>query len=155
MAQSEQSGLGNTSTRPSKSRSWSLTLNNWKEEEKEELIYFFKTSTGCKWVIGDEVGENGTPHLQMYFRVKNAISFNTLKKLNPRLHIEKSRGTLAHNYCYCTKDSKYESNIDITDTWSVNGCDGYRWPALQPGALTRFLALTELEQLRLITLATV
>ncbi len=128
MAQVEQSGLGNTRTKPCKARSWSMTLNNFNEEEKEELKRFFQTSTGCKWVIGDEVGENGTPHLQIYFRVKNAISFNTLKKLNNRLHIEKSHGTLAQNFCYCIKDSKYESNICIEDTWNKIGPLGYKWP---------------------------
>lgn len=37
-----------------------FTLNNWTQEEYEDL-----TSRQVKWmVIGKEVGDNGTPHLQ-------------------------------------------------------------------------------------------
>lgn len=39
-----------------------FTLNNWTEEEYGHLERF---ASGTKWfVMGKEVGENGTPHLQ-------------------------------------------------------------------------------------------
>lgn len=70
-------------------------------------------STGSKyWVIGKEVGEQGTPHLQCYFNFKNQKRFSTLKKAVPRAHWEKARGTVQENLKYCSKDGDFTTNIE-------------------------------------------
>lgn len=113
MEQKEQKGLGNTSSKPppKKSRRYALTLNNWTKEEMEHMTsYIIK----CKnWIIGKEVGENNTPHLQCYMEFKNTISFKSIKKSFPRCHIEIAKGNLKQNYEYCSKDGDFKTNIDM------------------------------------------
>lgn len=59
-------------------------------------------------VVGRELGEEHTPHLQGYIHFKDAISFRQCKRLlGDRAHIEKSQGTAAENRTYCTKDGDY------------------------------------------------
>lgn len=101
--------LGNTKP-SSKGRNYCFTVNNWTEEELEQMTRGFEVS-GCKWVIGKEVGESGTKHLQGAVFYKNPRSFEAVKKELPRAHIEKCKGTWEQNYEYCTKDK------DILTNW--------------------------------------
>jgi len=55
----------------SRSRSWCLTVNNWTVDQLAAL----KGLTGVTYgVMGREVGESGTPHLQGYLRLTNATT---------------------------------------------------------------------------------
>lgn len=47
---------------------WYLTINNWKPEDWDQLDQIFKDRTDVidHAAMGKEVGENGTPHLQIY-----------------------------------------------------------------------------------------
>lgn len=113
MAQVVQSGTGergNTKTL-SRARAWALTLNNYTQEEYDVLVQYFKRKC-TKYIVGKEIGEEKTPHLQMYVRFKSGIRFKTLKDINNRLHIEKAKGTDAQNWDYCSKDGDYVSNYD-------------------------------------------
>ena len=77
-----------------KARSFVFTLNNYTDDEFmliKELKYKYI-------VIGDEIGENGTPHLQGYVNFSSPISFNTIKKAMPRAHIETAKGNARQNY---------------------------------------------------------
>ena len=57
-------------------RRWCFTLNNWHDSDVESL----KKMTDIKYmIVGIEVGEKGTPHMQGYVRVKTSICFNTVK----------------------------------------------------------------------------
>lgn len=106
-------GLGNTSAKPTnktKSRKWCFTLNNYTEQDKKFLT---QKLANYKYVAGFEIGEKGTPHIQGYIESKNAIRFNTLKKIIPKAHFEKARGTTKQNYDYCTKDGDFLTNIDL------------------------------------------
>ena len=73
----------------------------------------------CKYmVVGVEVGENGTPHLQGYVRLNNKIRFNALKKLiGQRAHIEQAKGSELENDDYCRKDGviAYETGTMIPE----------------------------------------
>lgn len=86
-----------------RSRNYSFTLNNYTDEELENL----KKLTGIKYMIlGDEVGESGTPHIQGYCSWNSAKSFTATKKLlGNRIHLEVSKGTPFDNYVYCSKES--------------------------------------------------
>lgn len=113
----EQNGTnalkGNTSS--FKARRWVLVLNNYTDDEFKMLEQHFN-KINSTYIIGKEIGESGTPHLQMYLEVKNPISFNALKKLNERLHIEKAKGTIEQNMEYCKKDGNYfTNNISIEE----------------------------------------
>lgn len=69
--------------------------------------------SSAEYVIGKEVGESGTRHLQGYVRFKNAKSFEVLKKIMPEAHIEKCKGKHEDNIKYCTKDGDFLTNMDF------------------------------------------
>nr|UTS94177.1 replication-associated protein [Porcine circovirus 4] len=81
-----------------------FTLNNYTEEE-EKKIKEFLTSENCEYaVVGKEVGENGTPHLQGFVNLKKKMRFHPFKKaIGERSHIEQARGTDCDNKKYCSK----------------------------------------------------
>lgn len=92
-----------------RTRNYSFTLNNYTNEEYETLA-----KIKCKYIIiGKEVGENGTPHIQGFIIFNNAKSFNATKKqLGSRAHIEPSKGTPYSNFVYCSKDGDFVERGD-------------------------------------------
>lgn len=113
VTQMTQKDLGNTRPNPRgmRSRKWCFTLNNYSKEEIEHLQNIFDTNT--QYVLGYEIGENGTPHIQGYVEFKNGVSFESMKKKIPRAHIEKTRGSTKQNFDYCSKDGNFDSNIEF------------------------------------------
>lgn len=84
-----------------KTRSMTWTLNNYIQEEIDHI----KNGPFKFCVFQEEVGANGTPHLQGYCQMGNPTGFNTWRKLvSPRAHFEASRGSPRQNYEYCTKE---------------------------------------------------
>jgi len=102
--------LGNTN-KALKCRRYVFTLNNWSEEEYKIIKNEMEQMTQY-FCMGKEVGENQTPHLQGYLEYKNPISFNSIKKIIPRGHIEKARGDRLQNLKYCSKEGNYITNIE-------------------------------------------
>lgn len=95
-----------------RSRCYVFTINNYDKMEvnvipdlqaklKERAKYF---------VMGKEVGEQGTPHLQGFVWFKNQLVFNTVKEIfsECRAHIEVARGTAFQAATYCKKDGNFE-----------------------------------------------
>ena len=63
-------------------------------------------------VIGKEIGESGTPHLQGYVVFDQPVRLNALKRISPRAHFEIAKGTTEQNRTYCTKDNDFaESGV--------------------------------------------
>lgn len=58
-------------------------------------------------IIGQELGEQGTPHLQGYVYFKNARRLSTLKFVCQRVHWEVARGDAQQNFDYCSKDGQF------------------------------------------------
>nr|AQR57913.1 replicase [Desmodus rotundus circovirus 1] len=60
-------------------------------------------------IIGKEVGEKGTPHLQGFVNFKKKLRRSTLKKLPGfmRAHVEPAKGTDHQNQTYCQKMENY------------------------------------------------
>lgn len=84
-----------------RSRGWVFTLNNY---GPEELTAFQAALANCKTaVIGREVGESGTPHLQGFAYWASLKSFEQVRRLLPGAHIEPQRGTNLQAYDYCCK----------------------------------------------------
>lgn len=100
---------GNTKLSPG-ARRWCFTLNNWTEEELTTITTYLKNK---KYIIGKEVGAEGTPHLQGYFSNKTAVTLKTLKNINTRWHLEKARGNEKQNFEYCSKEGDFSTNIEI------------------------------------------
>lgn len=92
-------GRGNTNTLPnSRYRSYCFTLNNYTVEDVKSI-----QKLNCKYCFQEEKGENKTPHLQGVLYFKNPRSFNSIKKMLPRAHIEKTINFHA-SVRYCSKE---------------------------------------------------
>jgi hypothetical protein len=107
-------GEGNTKPPPkqgSPQKNWCMTLNNYSEEEYNSLISFFNSNSSNRWIIGKEVGAEGTPHLQCFCHFDEKIRFTAIKKACDRLHIEPCKGKEQDNLKYCSKDGNYETNV--------------------------------------------
>lgn len=88
-----------------------LTLNNYSEKEYEDLI-----AIKCSYlVVGKEVGKEGTPHLQCYIEFSGGKRFSTLKKMWPRSHMEKRKGTAQQAADYCKKDGDFFEKGTISE----------------------------------------
>nr|QRI44123.1 MAG: replication-associated protein [Cressdnaviricota sp.] len=87
-----------------------FTLNNWTQEEYDRIA-----SLECRYlVIGKEVGEQGTPHLQGYIEFNGQKTLRTLKKMLPRCHIESRKGTPKQAANYCKEDGDYIEKGEIS-----------------------------------------
>lgn len=82
-----------------------FVLNNWTEAEYTQVVSKF--SDANYYVIGKEVGENGTPHLQGYVYFKTKKRGSTLKKINDRIHWEPMYSTPKQASDYCKKDNNF------------------------------------------------
>lgn len=124
-------GHGNTIHVPQsrvRARRWCFTFNNYTKSEHEHICVTCATS-GWNYIIGKEVGANGTPHLQGYIECKEVIDFNKLKKINAKIHWEKARGSKEANINYCSKDGDYKTNFVIKEPVEDNlkGLTLYPW----------------------------
>ena len=93
---------GNTNLR---ARNYCVTLNNYSDSD-----YTAFCECDCKYIIvGKEIGESGTPHLQTYVEFKEGVTLSTLKKRLSckKLHAEVRRGTSVEASDYCKKDGDY------------------------------------------------
>lgn len=112
---------GNTKTPAKKQispwRNVVFTLNNYTEEELSSIssIINKRCSLG---IIGDEVGEEGTPHLQGYFEFKTKARPIGLFS-NPRIHFEKRKGTRQQNIDYCSKE-KVIFRLNVPEPYKVD-----------------------------------
>ena len=91
------------------SRRFFCTLNNWDESEYQQIRGWLEEKSEYA-VIGKEIGpECGTPHLHIYMRLKNAITFKNLAKKPgfARCNIARCKGTEAENDKYVKKDGDY------------------------------------------------
>lgn len=103
---------GKPKTCNTRSRSWVFTINNYSIEELEELKEYFLSDTKTQFVLGEEVGKNETPHIQGCVKFKNARTFEQMKKLIKRAHIEVCKNYNA-SAKYCKKDNKFTENLKI------------------------------------------
>jgi hypothetical protein len=114
-----------------RARGWTITLNNYTEEEYKKLISGKHMNTVVKWIIGKEVApDTGTPHLQGYFYFRNARALKKMKEINPRAHWEKAQGSPAQNFTYCSKENNFEQSGMIekkTRPWSALKEAGWNW----------------------------
>lgn len=102
--------IGNTK-QSAPAKIWCFTLNNWLEEEYSSIVSYF-CSKKAKYIIGKEMGENNTPHLQGHVEFPDKLRFTSLSKVNIRIHWEKCRNKKS-SITYCKKDNDYITNMFI------------------------------------------
>lgn len=90
----------------SQAKRWVFTINNYSDEDVARLNALGDTVTYL--VYGDEVGENGTPHLQGFVIFDRSTRFNLAKeRIGANAHIEVTRGTSEQAANYCKKDGSF------------------------------------------------
>lgn len=107
---------GNTKHPPSdlkskkRSRNWCFTWNNYKDDFDSKFSRFFIGKKCTRYLYQEEVGKNGTPHIQGNVEFKNQVYFNGLTKLDPSIHWEITRNPKAA-WEYCKKDDTRTGKI--------------------------------------------
>lgn len=107
---------GNTITpavkRESCKKRYCFTLNNYNNDDLVLMVNHFKINED-KYIIGEEIGEQGTPHLQGYVEFNKRKRLSQLKIINNKCHWEIAKGNKNDNIKYCSKDNKYHTNFKI------------------------------------------
>jgi len=88
-------------------RRFCFTWNNYPENAEAALRRFFDEKTPTYMIVGKEVGESGTRHLQGYIHLKERMSFNRLKERFPTVHFEQAKGNAEQNKTYCSKEQDF------------------------------------------------
>jgi len=130
--QIETGGSGNTSTEPLKkkqvtqSKRWCFTYNNYPVEILEHIVETFE-KLKVLYIIGKEVAESGTPHLQGYIEAPKKLRPSQLG-LPKCMHWEKCKGSRADNVQYCSKDGKYVNSPMLKPRPALKLIDpNYEW----------------------------
>lgn len=112
---------------PRQSKYWCFTINNPVASDHDTLTTLSQSTHIEYLVIGDEVGEDGTPHIQGFviFNVrKRFVSAKTL--IGDRSHVESTRGTPYQAAQYCKKDGTFQEYGDPpVNIASRNGATGH------------------------------
>lgn len=92
-------------------RNWCFTWNNYTDEAERILSEY-----PCTYmVVGKEVGENGTPHLQGYVEFGGSKRLETLKNAwGNAPHFEPRMGTAKQASEYCKKDGNFTERGQIS-----------------------------------------
>lgn len=122
--------LGNSKSKSrqvSPSNKWCFTVNNYSEEEYSSIVSMCECSNDLFYVIGKEIGESGTPHLQGFICKKDSNKKFRMK-LFEELFIRdgvkcmrcfRAKGDKFQNLDYCSKDSEFITNIQKPKTAKV------------------------------------
>lgn len=92
----------------SRSKYWCFTLNNYTDAEYQAITSRGQDADITYCVVGKEVGQSGTPHLQGYIVFKERVRLPAVKSaICNRAHVEKARGTPEQAAEYCKKDNNF------------------------------------------------
>lgn len=90
------------------SKYWCFTVNNYTDDELTDLTLLGETTDVDYLVIGKEVGDGGTPHLQCYVEVPTRCRLSGIRRLvSSRAHFEPRKGTALQAAEYCKKDGTF------------------------------------------------
>lgn len=106
--QRARNGTQRTQRNNIQSRRFCFTCNNY-DERKLELFRNLGQKAGTTYlIVGKEVGDGGTPHLQGFVIFAASKRFNALIRDFPGTHWEAARGTSDQASTYCRKDGDFE-----------------------------------------------
>lgn len=107
-----------------------ITVNDWTIEEKSKLVQYLQWYCD-KYIVCEEIGENGTPHLQGAFVLKNKDRFGgIMNKLGFKCHLEKMRVDWKQQVEYCSKGEnviKFSNDADDKEIKYVKKENFYPW----------------------------
>lgn len=93
-----------------RSRGYCFTINNWDDDDLTDLLLLTDIDWLTYLIIGFEVAATGTNHLQGYMHFTDAKSFNQIKRMFPKAHLEipKAKGeSYSRRWKYCMKEGDY------------------------------------------------
>lgn len=96
-------------------KDWCFTVNNYEEVAPPPALL-----DACDYmIVGEETGEEGTPHLQCFAKFTNKIRLTGIRNLTRdsswcNAHWEKRRGTLEQAIAYCRKEGQYDEYGDVS-----------------------------------------
>lgn len=111
---------------------WCYTLNNPTDDEIESVMGW----DNKYHVVGNEVGETGTRHLQGFIIFVGNRRLGAVKKLQPRAHWEAARGTSLQAADYCKKDGDYEEYGELPDNALGGEGEKERWVLAKAAAVS-------------------
>jgi hypothetical protein len=75
---------------------------------------WYRCSPEKRYIIwGKEVGEKGTPHLQIYVQYDRPVELAKVTAFWDECHVEVAKGNAKVNYEYCSKDKEFEELGEI------------------------------------------
>lgn len=89
-----------------RARGWCFTINNPTEWDAIDIEHLAEQASYV--ISGKELGEQATPHFQGFAYFINKKSFDQVKSLIPRAHLERQRGPLDAAIEYCKKDGNFK-----------------------------------------------
>lgn len=99
----------------SRAKHWCFTVNNWTHNELSAILSLGPTADNpdCPAeyvVVGREMGENNTPHLQGFLTLRTRLRLRNVKLLGglQRAHLEVARGSPRQASDYCKKDGDFD-----------------------------------------------
>jgi len=100
---------------------WCFTLNNYTELEFDSIILLLQDAGEVEYaIVGREVGDEGTPHLQGYIKLRRRRTLLFVKnRFASRGHFEVARGTVVQNRDYCSKAGDFREFGEFSETNSV------------------------------------
>lgn len=118
--------LSEKKPRASAAKHWCFTLNNYTEDEYNNLAPMFLL-LNCRYIYGKEVGESGTKHLQGF--IESDKKFRPMESLGrlarsalttgcrlTSIHWEAMRGTREQAIKYCMKEDRNPiTNFNLLD----------------------------------------
>lgn len=117
VSQGEHLNSRNTKKKRIQGFAYIFTLNNYTETDIIRITDPIN-SKKYNYIFQEEKGANETPHLQGYIKYHKKVSFNIVKKLIPRAHIEQAKNKYASmNYCRKdeTREGKTYKNFDVDE----------------------------------------
>lgn len=82
-------------------KNWVFTLNNYIKADIDELLKF---QSSTKMVFQEEIGEQGTPHLQGVISFEKKVRPKNIFNFSQAAHWEKMKGTFEQARDYCSKE---------------------------------------------------
>ncbi len=99
------------------SKYWCFTLNNYTNQDKTKIEHLFNEGKYTYCIYGEEVGEQGTPHLQGYIEFSRRKRMQYVKRLiSQRIHLESRRGSAEQAAEYCRKEGASTEYGDISES---------------------------------------
>lgn len=94
-------------------RSWVFTINNPTSTDTFSVNSLLNKPDITYGIASNEVGKEGTPHIQGYFNRDNAVSFAWVTHRLSRARISKAGGDDFHNKTYISKEGDVFNEVGI------------------------------------------